>query len=56
MRLLLMYQRWDIAAGAAVVVALPLAVAVTPPMYVAVDAQLFLARLDDKRGCFAGRC
>ena len=38
---MLMHQRWDIAAGAGVVVAIPLAVAVTPPLYVTVDARLF---------------
>ena len=54
--LLLIHQRWDISAGAGVVVAIPLAVAVTPPLYVAVDARLFLTRLDDNRGCFAYRC
>ena len=53
--LLLIHQRWDISAGAGVV-AIPLAVAVTPPLYVAVDARLFLTRLDDNRGCFACRC
>ena len=54
--LLLIHQRWDISAGAGVVVAIPLAVAVTPPLYVAVDARLFLTRLDDNRGCFERRC
>ena len=54
--LLLIHQRRDIAAGAGVVVAIPLAVAVTPPLYVAVDARLFLTRLDDNRARFACRC
>ena len=54
--LLLMHQRWDLAAGAGVVVAMPVAVAVTPLLYVVVDARLFLMRLDDNRGCFACRC
>ena len=35
---------------------MPLAVAVTPLLYVVVDSGLFLTRLDDNRGCLPCRC
>ena len=53
--LLLIRQRCDIAGSAGVVVAVLLVVALTPLLYVAIDAGLFLTRLDDNRRCLACR-